>query len=77
MSAQLTYEPRTIEQAACYVDELGYVLCAACYHSGVDHPYDRSLDVSGNCDRCSTLLAYSVELVDGWASIEHTPAKMF
>lgn len=77
MSAQITHEPRTVEQAACYVDTLGYVLCAACYHSGVDRPCERSRDCSGNCDRCGALLAHSIELVDGMAWIEHPMCKIF
>lgn len=77
MSAQTTYEPRTVEQAACYVDTLGYVLCTACYHSGVSRTYERSRETYGTCDRCGALLAHSIELVDGWLTIEYTTAKIF
>jgi hypothetical protein len=77
MSAQLTYELVTEEQHACYGNPLGYTLCAACYHSAPTPEYERSRDITGICDRCSSLLLYSIELVDGWAWIEHTPCKIF
>lgn len=77
MSAQLTYERITVEQAACYVNMHGYTLCAACHHSDVDPAYERSRDISGSCDRCGTPLANSIELVDGWAWIEHPLCKIF
>lgn len=77
MSAQLTHEPRTVEQAACYVDGLGYVLCAACFHAGTDRPHERSRDVYGNCDRCGAILSTSIELVDCWIVIEHPVCKVF
>jgi len=77
MSAQITHEPRTVEQAACYVNALGYVLCTGCYHSGVDRPHERSRDVYGNCDRCGELLTRSIELVDALVAIEHIPVRIF
>jgi hypothetical protein len=77
MSAQLTHEPRMIEQAACYVDSLGYVLCTACYHAGVSRPHERSRTIYGNCDRCGCLLSESIEVVDALIVIEHTATKIF
>lgn len=77
MSAQTSRELRTNEQAACYVDMHGRTLCTICYHSGVDHTYDRSRDTSGECERCGKSLDQSIELVDGWAIIEYTTAKIF
>jgi hypothetical protein len=76
VSAQLTYEPRSVERHVAYIDRLGYAFCACCYHTASCGPCEPSQD-TGACDGCGSSLQHSIEVVDGMALVEHTPARIF
>lgn len=75
MSAQVLYETRTAERPICYIDSLGYAYCVTCFPN-IARPAERCAP-DGNCDECGKDLRQSVELVDGTAAIEYTPARIF
>lgn len=76
MSAQLTTIQAQREEWACYVTPLGYVACCVCKPAGSQRSTERHTSDT-RCEMCGVDLDYSVELIEGSATIERALCRVF